>query len=150
MGGNLSRRLVPDPLWRLVAPLIPGHAPRPQGGGSAPLDGRDVFTAVVFVLTSDCAWRRLPSSFAVSPATAHRRFAAWTKAGLWGRLRQVLSHAAPELGEDWEWAVAVVDAALSRVGCGPVIGDSGRSGGDAVDGDDADDAVDVDDAVDGE
>lgn len=109
----MARRLVPDPLWKLAAPLIPGFTARPQGGGTVPLDGRDVFAAVVFVVTSGCAWRRLPSSFAVSPATAHRRFAAWTKAGVWGRLRQVLLEN-PDLGDDRDWAVAVVDAAMSR------------------------------------
>lgn len=113
MGEDLSRRLVPDPLWNLVAPLIPGFGPRPQGGGTVPIEERTVFTAVVFVLTSGCAWHRLPPLFAVSPATAHRRFTAWTKAGLWGRLRQALREA-PQLGDERAWAVAVVDAAISR------------------------------------
>ncbi|MFF7097363.1 transposase [Streptomyces rubradiris] len=100
-------------MWDLVAPLIPEFSPRRQGGGTVPLDNRAVFTAVVYVLTCDCAWRRLPPSFGVSPATAHRRFAAWTRAGLWARLRQ----AVPEnhgLGGDLEWAAAIVEAALDR------------------------------------
>ncbi|MBB5953940.1 transposase [Saccharothrix tamanrassetensis] len=113
MGDNLSRRLVPDPLWRTVASLLPGFGPRPQGGGTAPRDGRDVFTAVVFVLTGGCAWRRLPPAFGVSPATAHRRFLAWTEAGVWERLRRALREN-PDLGDDREWAVAIVDAARSR------------------------------------
>lgn len=72
----------PDGLWDLTTALLPSFKPRGQGGGSAPLDERAVFTAVVFVLTSGCAWRHLPPSSGVLPATAHRRFAAWTKAGL--------------------------------------------------------------------
>lgn len=52
---------------------------RPQGGGTAPCDERAVFTAVVYVLTSGCAWRHLPETFGVSPSTAHRRFTAWTR-----------------------------------------------------------------------
>ncbi|WP_198284330.1 transposase [Saccharomonospora xinjiangensis] len=39
---------------------------RPQGGGPRRVDDRAVFTAIVFVLTSVCAWRQLPSSFGVS------------------------------------------------------------------------------------
>jgi transposase len=62
---DLSRRLVPDELWTLAEPLIPGFDPRPQGGGTAPVDDRAVFTAIVFVLTSGCAWRYLPPSFGV-------------------------------------------------------------------------------------
>lgn len=109
----LSRRLVTDRLWELVTPLVPPFTPCRQGGGTGPLDSRAVFTAVVFVLTSRCAWRRLPSSFAVSPATAHRRFAAWSEAGLWGRIGQAVS-AHEGLGDDREWAMAIVEAAMSR------------------------------------
>ena len=36
------------------------------------MDDRAVFTAIVFVLTSGCAWRYLPPSFGVTVAAAHR------------------------------------------------------------------------------
>ncbi|MFE4366802.1 transposase [Streptomyces sp. NPDC056835] len=70
MGSDLSRRLVPDGLWVLVAPLLPSFTPRRQGGGTAPVNERAVFTAVVYALTSGCAWRRLPPTCGVSSATA--------------------------------------------------------------------------------
>jgi transposase len=54
---SLSLRLVPDELWEIVVPLIPVFPSRPQGGGTAVTDDRAVFTAIVFVLTSGCAWR---------------------------------------------------------------------------------------------
>src|SRR6476646_9765248 len=79
-GDRWSLRLVPDELWALVEPLIPRFEPRPQGGGTAPLDARAVFTAIVYVLTSGCSWRDLPPSFGVPFQTAHRRFGQWTKA----------------------------------------------------------------------
>ncbi|MFH8371190.1 transposase [Streptomyces sp. NPDC018031] len=63
MGVDLSQRLVPDELWSLVTPLLPPFTSRPQGGGTAPVDERAVFTAVVHVLTSGCAWRHLPETF---------------------------------------------------------------------------------------
>ncbi|OKA05183.1 IS5 family transposase [Amycolatopsis regifaucium] len=113
MGEELSRRLVPDRLWTVIGPLVPEFDPRPQGGGTTPLAGRDVFTAIVFVLVSDCAWRRLPDVFRVSPATAHRRFLAWTEAGVWECLRRTLEEHS-ELGDDQEWAVAIVHIALTR------------------------------------
>ncbi|MEU6895556.1 transposase [Streptomyces sp. NPDC046557] len=87
---DLARELVPDGLWRIAAPLIPPFRPRRQGGGTAPVADRKAFTAVVYVLTSGCAWRYLPPMFGTSPATAHRRFAAWTKAGLWRRLHRAV------------------------------------------------------------
>lgn len=56
---SLSQRLVPDEMWTLVEPLIPPAKVRPQGGGRSRTDPRAVFTAIVFVLTSGCAWRHL-------------------------------------------------------------------------------------------
>lgn len=110
---RLSQRLVPDELWALVQPLIPQFTPRPQGGGTAPADDRAVFTAIVYVLTSGCAWRDLPPSFGVTVPTAHRRFQQWTDAGLWDALYQAVLDELGSRGEI-EWARAVVDAATVR------------------------------------
>ncbi|WP_367040162.1 transposase [Streptomyces sp. Je 1-332] len=112
MTNDLARRLVPDELWELTAPLLPPFAPRTQGGGTAPRDERAVFTSVVYVLTSGCPWRSTPSAFGVPPATAHRRFTAWTEADLWRRLRAAAS------GTDVEptWVAIVAEAAVRRSG----------------------------------
>jgi transposase len=70
-------------------------------------------TAIVYVLTTRCAWRNLPAKFGVSPATAPRRFVAWTEAGLWRRLhRAVLDRLGARAAIDW--SRAVVDAASVR------------------------------------
>ncbi len=110
---ELSKRLVPDELWALAEPLLPEFSTRPQGGGTAPVDERAVFTAVVFVLTSGCVWRMLPPSFGVSVPTAHRRFTVWTEAGLWRRLHRAVLD---ELGSHGliDWSRAVIDAASVR------------------------------------
>lgn len=113
MSVDLSQRLVPDGLWELVAPLLPSFNSRPQGGGTAPLDERAVFAAVVYVLTSGCAWRYLPETFGVSPATAHRRFTAWTEAGLWRRLHLAVLDELGARGEI-DRTSAIVDAASVR------------------------------------
>ncbi len=72
-----------------------------------------MFTAVVFVLTSGCAWRMLPPSFGATVSTAHRRFTAWTEAGLWRRLHRAVLD---ELGSQGliDWSRAVIDAASVR------------------------------------
>ncbi|WP_443058741.1 transposase [Streptomyces sp. NBC_00400] len=71
-------------LPRLNARSSSGAVPPPwRRGGTAPLDERALFTSAVYVLADGCAWRHVPPTFGVSPATAHRRFTAWTKAGLW-------------------------------------------------------------------
>jgi transposase len=113
MGVDLSQRLVPDGLWELAAPLLPAFPLRRQGGGTAPLNGRAVFTAVVYVLTSGCSWRHLPPSFGVSPATAHRRFAAWTRAGVWPLLHRAALDRPGTAGEP-DWTSAIVDGASAR------------------------------------
>lgn len=104
---------MPDELWALVEPLIPRFEPRPQGGGTAPVDDRAVFTAIVFVLTSGCAWRMLPPSFGVSVPTAHRRFSEWTTACLWRKLHRAVLD---ELGGQGmiDWSRAVCDGASVR------------------------------------
>lgn len=113
MGVDLSHRLVPDGLWELTAPLLPGFMPRPQGGGTAPVEERAAFAAVVYVLTSGCAWQHLPGDFGVSPATAHRRFTAWTKAGVWRKLHRAVLDELGARGEI-DWTSAIVDAANVR------------------------------------
>lgn len=113
MVDRLSQRLVPDELWALVEPLIPQFRQRRQGGGTASTADRAVFTAIVYVLTSGCAWRDVPPSFGVTVATAHRRFGQWTEAGLWPTLHRAVLDELGSRGEI-EWARSVVDAATVR------------------------------------
>ncbi|MFD5636197.1 transposase [Streptomyces sp. NPDC127077] len=115
VSADLSKRLVPDELWELVAPLQPSFAARPQGGGTAPRDERAVFTAVVYVLTSGCAWRHLPPMFGTSSATAHRRFTVWTEVGLWRRLHRAVLDELGVRGEV-DWTSGIIDAAVAGVG----------------------------------
>lgn len=113
VSADLSKRLVPDELWELVAPLLPSFTARPQGGGTAPRDERAVFTAAVYVLTSGCAWRHLPPTFGTASATAHRRFTVWIEVGLWRRLHRAVLDELGVRGEV-DWTSAIVDAASVR------------------------------------
>ncbi|WP_433339064.1 IS5 family transposase [Spirillospora sp. CA-294931] len=97
----------------MAARLIPQFSPRRQGGGTMPVEDRAVFTAIVYVLTSGCAWRHLPGEFGVSVPTAHRRFSAWTRAGLWPRLHRAVLDELGARGQV-DWTSAIVDAAAVR------------------------------------
>ncbi len=115
----LSRRLVPDEMWALVQPLMPTPKVRPQGGGRTRVGDRAVFVAVVYVLTSGCAWRRLPVSFGIAVPTAYRRFVEWNGVRLWDRLFDSVHRAGNGTGvalddELVEWARAIRDAADAR------------------------------------
>ncbi|MFE2889495.1 transposase [Streptomyces sp. NPDC059272] len=113
MAVDLARDLVPDELWKIAAPLIPPFRPHPQGGGTVPVADRKLFTAVVYVLTSGCARQYLPPTSGTSPATPHRRFAAWTRAGLWRRLHRAVLDDLSARGA-LDWTSAIIDAASVR------------------------------------
>ncbi|WP_352231809.1 transposase [Microtetraspora sp. NBRC 16547] len=70
----------------LVEPLIPLAKPHPHGCGTSRVDDRAVFTAIVFVLTSGCAWRHLPPWFGATVPTVRHRFTERSQSGLWRRL----------------------------------------------------------------
>ncbi|ANZ42242.1 transposase [Lentzea guizhouensis] len=110
---QLSSRLVSANLWAVVEPLIPPAKVRRQGGGRGRVCNRSVFTAIVFVLSSGCAWRHLPASFGVTVPTVHRRFQEWTDLGLWVRLRRAAAEGACGT-EELDWIRAVLDAADRR------------------------------------
>lgn len=112
-GDALARRLVPDTLWRLADPLVPQAKVRPQGGGRSRVDHRAVFTGVVFVLTSGCAWKALPPYFGVATPTAYRRYVEWTQCGLFAQLAAEVAAVEPD-GELAEWAAAIAGAAAAR------------------------------------
>ncbi|MFC8163231.1 IS5 family transposase [Streptomyces sp. NPDC057293] len=118
MAVDLDRDLVPDGLWEIAAPLIPPFKPRQQGGGTAPVADRKVFCAIVYALTTSCAWRRLPPCFGVSPATAHRRFAAWTRASFGRRLHNEILDRLGAVGAI-DWSAALVGSASVRAKRGP-------------------------------
>lgn len=110
---QLSSRLVSPNLWAVVEPLIPPAKVRRQGGGRGRVCNRAVFTAIVFVLSSGCAWRHLPASFGVTVPTVHRRFQEWTDLGLWVRLRRAAAEGACG-ADEIDWIRAVLDAADRR------------------------------------
>ncbi len=113
MSGELARRLVPDDLWQLLEPLIPLPRTRPQGGGRSRADNRAVFSAIAFVLTSNCPWRALPPVFGVKPPTVHRRFGEWAALGLWQRLYEK-SVACYGEGPEVDWTRALAESVESR------------------------------------
>jgi transposase len=103
---------VRDELWEAVEPLLPEHPPDPRGGRPR-VDDRVCFNAIVFVLFTGIAWRHLPAEMGCSPATAHRRLAAWQAAGVWERLHQELLrrlNAARRI----DWSTSVVDGSHIR------------------------------------
>ncbi len=86
----MSKPLVSDELWALVAPLLPPEPPKPKGGRPRVPD-RAALTGIVFVLKSGIPWEMLPQEMGCgSGMTCWRRLRAWQEAGVWERLHHVL------------------------------------------------------------
>ncbi|MEU7062904.1 IS5 family transposase [Streptomyces sp. NPDC046161] len=98
MGRGTWSWIVPDGLWEIAEPLIPPSRVRPQGGGTQDTLEETLFTAIIYVLVSGCAWRALPPCFGISKSTAHRRFLIWSRAGVWGRLHEGILHRLDDAG----------------------------------------------------
>ncbi|AXK35008.1 hypothetical protein DVA86_22535 [Streptomyces armeniacus] len=123
----LARHLLPDALWQAAEPLlIPASpaspaapaAPAGRGGGPrrdrGPDRGRADLTAVVYVLTSGCGWQQLPDHFGLAPATAHRRFTAWSGAGFWRHWLDAVTAGTAATSAEVDWCAEIVKAAETR------------------------------------
>jgi transposase len=114
LGVGIVERLVPDELWELFQRVVPEAPVRPQGGGRRRHGDREVLAAIVFVATSGCTWQQLPSaSFGPSGATAHRRFAEWTKARVWAKLHRLVLDELGARGE-LDWSRCAIDSVNMR------------------------------------
>jgi transposase len=106
----MSKPLVPDELWEVVAPLIPPEPPKPKGGRPRVPD-RACLTGIVFVLRTGLPWEYLPREMGCgSGMTCWRRLRAWERAGVWHRLHQVLLERLEGAGQI-DWSRASLDSA---------------------------------------
>jgi transposase len=106
----MSKLLVSDDLWAVIAPLLPAESPKPKGGRPR-LDDRKVLTGIIFVLKSGIGWELLPSEMGCgSGMTCWRRLRDWNHAGVWERLhRELLQRLAN--ADKIDWSRAALDSA---------------------------------------
>ena len=101
----MSKLLVTDALWAVIAPLLPPERPKPKGGRPRIAD-RAALTGILFVLKSGIPWEMLPQEMGCgSGMTCWRRLRDWQRAGVWKRFHQALLQRLQDAGEiDWERA----------------------------------------------
>src|ERR671924_1043680 len=101
----MSKPLVSDALWEIIAPLLPPEPPKPTGGRPRVPD-RAALTGIIFVLKSGITWEYLPQEMGCgSGMTCWRRLRAWQRAGVWERLHRVLLQRLADAGRiDWRRA----------------------------------------------
>jgi transposase len=106
----MSKPVVSDELWAIVAPLLPPEPPKPQGGRPRVPD-RACLTGIIFVLKSGIPWEMLPPEMGCgSGMTCWRRLRDWQEAGVWDRLHHVLLDRLGEAGHI-DWSRASLDSA---------------------------------------
>ena len=105
----MSKPLVSDELWAVVAPLLPPEPPKPKGGRPR-LSDRAALTGIIFVLKSGIPWEMLPQEMGCgSGMTCWRRLRDWHEAGVWDRLHHVLLDRLGEAGQI-DWSRAALDS----------------------------------------
>jgi transposase len=106
----MSKPLVNDELWALVAPLLPAEPPKPQGGRPR-ISDRAALTGIIFVLKSGIPWEMLPQEMGCgSGMTCWRRLRDWHDAGVWDALHRTLLDRLGEAGRI-DWSRAALDSA---------------------------------------
>lgn len=128
---------VSDALWERVEPLIPKPKRDPNktyhrklGGGRKPMDSRNIFEAIVYVLRTGCQWKSLPKEKFGSASSIHAYFQKWERAGLFLDLwRAGLAEYDEMEGIAWLWQsmdAALVKAPLAQESVGPNPTDRGK------------------------
>ena len=96
-----------DREWAITAPLLP---PARSGGRPRTVDLRAVMNAILFIASSGCQWRMLPTDFPPR-STVQGSFYAWRDSRLWETLNHLLVMSARELeGREASPTAGVIDS----------------------------------------
>ena len=94
-----------DEQWKKIEPLLP-EFPRSPRGGPKPINNRDCFEGILWVLRSGARWKDLPDSYP-SASTCWRRLRDWEESEVWLTLWRVFLAELDEQGKlDWEQVFA--------------------------------------------
>ena len=105
----MSKPLVPDDLWDVIAPLLPTEPDKPNGGRPR-IPDRATLGGILFVLRSGIPWRMLPREMGCgSGVTCWRRLTEWHEAGVWAALHLALLERLAD-ADKLDWSRACVDS----------------------------------------
>lgn len=115
---------VSDELWSVLEPLLPEHVNSHRLGGGRPrVPDRRCADAIFYVLRTGCQWQALDATELCAHSTAHDRFQAWVRAGVFLRLWQAGVEQFDELkGIEWDWLS--MDGAMTKA---PLSGEKNRA-----------------------
>jgi putative transposase len=113
---------VSDAFWSKIEPLMPVRQRpserqyrRKPGAGRKPMPGRQIFSAIVYVLRTGCQWKALPREFGAASAV-HKHFQDWQKAGFFLKIWPAGLAEYDEMeGIAWCWSAAAdIDGATGK------------------------------------
>ena len=115
----MAAPLLSDELWLRLESLLPPVNPRRfDHPGRKPLTGRQVLTGILFVQKTGLRWKDRPRAMGCGSGSRCRRWLkAWTEAGVWCQLHEVLLaelHDARKI----DWSRAAVDSSYVRARVG--------------------------------
>jgi transposase len=99
---RIMRYELTDHEWTAIKPMLP-NKPR----GVPRVNDRRVLNGIFWVLRSGAPWRDLPDGFGPY-TTCYNRFVRWRRAGVWGRIMDVLATAQ-------DVSVQMIDTSIVRV-----------------------------------
>ena len=106
---------ITDEQWKKLEALLPKHKQSPKGGRK-PIDNRNVFEGIVWVLRSGARWKDLPDWYP-SPSTCWRRLQQWEEQGVWLKIwRKFLSELDEQSQLEWEETFADGSFASAKKG----------------------------------
>jgi transposase len=125
---NMQDALVPDDLWEIIERLLPPPKLRKNNAGRRAVPDRACLAGIVYVLRTGCQWRYLPCKELAcgSYPTVWRRFATWTRAGVWPRLHQELVNWGAKVGQVDPKHVIIDTASFRAVFGGRIPGPAAR------------------------
>ncbi len=135
--GAIKAWTISDELWAKVEPLIPKRKRekgrrylRRPGGGRKPMEPRQVFEAIIFVLRTGIQWKALPARQFGSASAVHKYFLEWKRQKVFVRLwRRGLAEYDEMEGIAWRWQSvdgSMVKAPLALETVGPNPTDRGK------------------------
>ena len=97
----MARFDLTDEEWAVIAPLLPN-----KSRGVARVDDRRVLNGIFYILRTGSPWRDLPARYGPY-TTVYNRYNRWAKQGVWLRVFEALSAAAPD-------ALHLIDSSIVR------------------------------------
>jgi transposase len=96
MAANRNEQRLLEAMWLRVQPLLPPRPVHTKGGRPFADDFR-CFAGIVYLLRNGGRWNDLPREYP-SDTTCWRRFDAWSKAGVWKQIHEVVVSELQEAG----------------------------------------------------